>query len=76
MFQLVRALRRQEIVLRQIPAVSAAFVIAGSFYTFHSFYLECAAFLATWYVIDAFFEVAGRLVRTTTARKTTERSGG
>jgi hypothetical protein len=24
------------------------------FYKFHSFALECGAFLATWYVLDAF----------------------
>jgi hypothetical protein len=27
----------------------------GRTYTFHSFYLECLAFLATWFVIDAAF---------------------
>ena len=29
-----------------------AFVIAELFYKFHSFTLECAAFLATWFVLD------------------------
>ena len=30
-----------------------AWIIAELFYKFHSFTLECAAFLATWFVIDA-----------------------
>jgi hypothetical protein len=34
---------------RELPALFAAFVIAELFYKFHSFTLECAAFLATWY---------------------------
>jgi len=29
-----------------------AFLIAELFYKFHSFTLECAAFLATWFVLD------------------------
>ena len=41
--------------MRQLPAFGTAFVIAGSFYTFHSFYLESLAFLATWLIVDALF---------------------
>ena len=55
MYQLLRSLGRQDLVLRQVPAFGVSFAIAGSFYTFHSFYLECVAFLATWLVIDAAF---------------------
>ena len=60
MFQLLRSIRRQELVLRQVPAFASAFIIAGSFYRFHSFYLETIAFLVTWFAIDAVFEVLGR----------------
>ena len=35
------------------PAFLAAFVIAETLYKFHSFTLECLAFLGTWYVLDA-----------------------
>lgn len=56
MFQLVRSIRQQELVLRQLPAFAVAFVIAGSFYKFHSFYLETGAILLTWFAIDAVFE--------------------
>jgi hypothetical protein len=61
-YQLFRSLGRQELVVRQVPAFGASFAIAGAFYTFHSFYLECAAFLATWFVIDAAFSGVGSIV--------------
>ena len=38
-------------VMVHAPAATAAIVIAEIFYKFHSFTLECLAFLATWYVI-------------------------
>lgn len=34
------------------PSAAASIVIAEVFYKFHSFTLECVAFLATWYAID------------------------
>jgi hypothetical protein len=46
-----------------------AFVVAELFYKFHSFTLECAAFLSTWYV----FEAVARKLLPDTARAT--RSG-
>jgi hypothetical protein len=36
----------------QAPALLASFVIAELFYKFHSFTLECLAFLGTWLVLD------------------------
>lgn len=39
------------ITLREGVVLLIAFVIAELFYKFHSFSLECAAFLATWYVL-------------------------
>jgi hypothetical protein len=35
-----------------MPVLLVSFVIAETFYKFHSFTLECSAFLATWYVLD------------------------
>jgi hypothetical protein len=55
-FQLLRTIHRQDLVVRQLPAFGSAFVIAGSFYQFHSFYLETVAFMVTWFVIDAALE--------------------
>jgi hypothetical protein len=43
---------RIEALLPTLPAAVIALVIAEAFYKFHSFTLECVAFLATWYVVD------------------------
>jgi hypothetical protein len=53
MYQLIHSLSVNELFKRQLPVFLLAFVIAELFYKFHSFTLECAAFLATWYVLDA-----------------------
>jgi hypothetical protein len=49
-------LRSDTLRLREIAAISPTGVfslfIAELFYKFHSFTLECLAFLATWYVAD------------------------
>ena len=37
---------------RELVPFIAAFVIAELFYKFHSFSLECIAFLATWAVLS------------------------
>lgn len=53
MYTLIRSLSVRHLVLEQLPALTASLVIAELFYKFHSFILECAAFLATWYAFDA-----------------------
>ena len=40
------------VLAQEAPAFVASFVIAEMFYKFHSFTLECAAFLVTWYVFS------------------------
>jgi hypothetical protein len=57
MFQLLRELPIQQLIIRQLPTFLAAFLIAEMFYKFHSFTLECAAFLVTWFVLDALAEL-------------------
>lgn len=52
MFTLIRSLTSLRTYLEQLGVLAASFVIAELFYKFHSFTLECAAFLATWYVLD------------------------
>jgi len=52
MFTLFRLLPFRRILSEQIPAVAVAWLIAELFYKFHSFTLECAAFLGTWFVLD------------------------
>ena len=49
MYTLTRTLPVQRRLLEQTPALFVSFVIAEQFYKFHSFTLECLAFLVTWY---------------------------
>jgi hypothetical protein len=46
------ASRLGELLGSHAPSAVVAIIIAELFYKFHSFTLECLAFLATWYVID------------------------
>jgi len=52
MFRLITSISAGELFRRQLPVFLVAFLIAELFYKFHSFTLECAAFLATWFVLD------------------------
>ena len=61
MFTLVRMLPIHRLLGEQLPAFAISFVIAEAYYKFHSFALECAAFLGTWFVIDAVVQIARRL---------------
>lgn len=54
MYTLVRLLPVKQLAFEQVPALTIAWMLAELFYKFHSFTLECAAFLATWFVLDAF----------------------
>lgn len=53
MYSLLANISRAELFKRQLPIFLVALVLAELFYKFHSFVLECGAFLATWYVLDA-----------------------
>ena len=61
MFQLIKTLGAQVVLARQLPVAGVSFVTAALFYKFGSFALECAAFLATWFVLDAIVQGAVRL---------------
>lgn len=52
MYTLIRMMPIRQLLLEQIPVAGASLIIAENFYKFHSFTLECVAFLGTWYVID------------------------
>jgi hypothetical protein len=52
MYELMRYTLMHKLLPQQIVSGGAAFLIANAFYKFHSFGLECIAFLATWYVLD------------------------
>ena len=68
MYQLVRELPIRQLLARQLPVIVSSFAIAEVFYKFHSFTLECGAFLGTWFVLDA----AVQAVLTLTARTAAE----
>lgn len=53
MYTLISSLPTQKLLLEQVPVFLISFLIAEMFYKFHSFTLECLAFLVTWYVFDA-----------------------
>jgi len=58
MFTLIRTLPTHRLLREQLPTLSAAWLIAELFYKFHSFSLECAAMLATWFAFDAILQLA------------------
>jgi hypothetical protein len=53
MYTLFRLLPVKRFAMEQLPALTLAWIIAEVFFKFHSFTLECGAFLATWFVLDA-----------------------
>ncbi|MBI3707461.1 MAG: hypothetical protein HY246_07260 [Proteobacteria bacterium] len=53
MFTLLKSLRSRHVYLSEPASLVAALLVAEVFYKFHSFLLETAAFLATWWVIGA-----------------------
>ena len=60
MIDLVHALKGHNAYGRRLLGFLPSFLIAEFFYKFHSFSLECAAFLVTWFVLDSVIDaVAG-----------------
>jgi hypothetical protein len=51
-YTLIRAIRIRQLIMEQIPSIGISFLVAEHFYKFHSFTLECLAFLGTWFVVD------------------------
>ena len=62
MFTLFRLLPFKQLLIEQLPALLSAWLLAELFYKFHSFSLECAAFLLTWFAIDGALQLVKRLV--------------
>ena len=54
MYTLLRTLPVERLAYEQLPAFATAWIISELFFKFHSFTLECAAFLAVWFALDAF----------------------
>jgi uncharacterized membrane protein len=53
MYTLIKSISIKQMLTKQIPTLGMSFIIAELFYKFHSFTLECLAFLITWFVLDA-----------------------
>jgi hypothetical protein len=60
MYMLLRLLPAKQLAHEQVPALTFAWIIAELFFKFHSFTLECAAFLATWFILDALVQTVVR----------------
>ncbi len=52
MYSLIQTLGLQAAMKRELVPFVIAFVVAELFYKFHSFALECVAFLITWAVLS------------------------
>lgn len=52
MYSLVKSLSTRQLASTQLPSLVGALLVAEFFYKFHSFTLECVAFLATWALFD------------------------
>ena len=63
MLEFLRTLHRHGDIAVRLPGLLLAFVIAELFYKFHSFMLECGAFLVTWLVIDLVIDRLARWMR-------------
>ncbi len=61
MFTFVHTLSLKRFTVEQVPTLGLSLVIAELFYKFHSFTLECIAFLVTWYLLDAARKLTSRL---------------
>jgi hypothetical protein len=61
MYTLIRLIPLRHLLLEQMPALGGSLLIAELFYKFHSFTLECIAFLATWYVLDGAITLLSRV---------------
>ena len=56
MIDFLRALRTHAVCGRRLLGFIPALVVTEMFYKFHSFSLECMAFLATWLLFDVLTE--------------------
>ncbi len=55
MYTLLRDIGLRRGLSVEAPSLAVSMVIAEVFYKFHSFTLECGAFLATWFAVSFVF---------------------
>jgi len=63
MYTLIQSIPLRRLLVEQLPALAISFVIAEMFYKFHSFTLECIAFLITWFVMDGVIQIGRRFLQ-------------
>lgn len=63
MLEFLRVLCRDGDLPVRLPGLLLALLAAELFYKFHSFMLECGAFLVTWLVIDLVLDSMARYLR-------------
>jgi hypothetical protein len=73
MYTLLRTLSVRRLLVEQFPSIAIAWLIAELFYKFKSFSLECAAFLFTWFVLDALIQGLRRLFAPPALHSTSDR---
>jgi hypothetical protein len=62
MYAWIRQTGARRFAISEAPPLAAALILAELFYKFHSFTLECAAFLVTWAGLSWLQEKAGGLL--------------
>ncbi len=58
MYTLFRHFGLRKALRAEVPSLALSILLAEILYKFHSFTLECLAFLATWFVISYLFSLA------------------
>lgn len=57
MYSLTRDIKVSRLLAQQAPVFVLSLAIAEFLYKFHSFTLECLAFLGTWYLLDMVVQI-------------------
>jgi hypothetical protein len=63
MYSFIAQTPLRQLMVRHAPTLVGALAIAEMFYKWHSFLLETAGFLVTWFVLDASVSFVERLLR-------------
>lgn len=63
MYSLLRHVGFRQSLTTEAPALLTSLLVAELFYKFHSFVLECAAFLLTWLCVSFVFASVGATFR-------------
>ena len=69
MYTLFRTVGFRKALEREITPLAMSLLIAELFFKFHSFVLECVAFLATWHVLSWAGAAALRSIRSESPRR-------